>query len=91
MKDIPTTWISADVKKYAYHPDPKGDQCIGVDSPHLCFVLRREVLDQFPIPNRPMPGMFLHLDLRHLPPGGKNYPFCKNGNFERDPNFWAVS
>jgi hypothetical protein len=38
-------------KQYAYHPDPKRDQCIGVDSPHLCLTCAETPFG--PIPNSP--------------------------------------
>src|SRR5215469_6062636 len=78
-------------KKYAYHQDPKRDQCIGVDSPHLCLscgeTFRAD--SRSPITQCPECSSTSICDTYFLE--GKNCPFCKKGNFERDPNFWAVS
>jgi hypothetical protein len=74
-------------KKYAYHPDPKRDQCIGIDSPQPVLVLWRELYGRFPIPNRPMPEMFLHLDPRHLRPGRPELPVLQKGQIRARPPF----
>jgi hypothetical protein len=64
-------------KQYAYHPDSKRDQCIGIDSPYLC----RDVFGRFPIPRRPMPELFLHLNLRHLRLGKQELSLLPKGHF----------
>ena len=78
-------------KKYAYHPDPRRDRCIGNDSPHLCLSCGEKFMvdSRSPIAHWPKCSSASICDTYHLE--GKNCPFCQKGNFERDPNFWAVS
>jgi hypothetical protein len=72
-------------KKYAYHPNPKRDQCIGVDPPPPVLGLCRELLERIPSPQRPMPELFLHLDLRHLPPAWATLPVLQKGQIRVRP------
>ena|SRR6516165_7925280 len=79
-------------KQYAYHPDPKRDQCIGVDSPHLCLACAESFWTDSRAPSCaqcPNCSSTSICDTYHL--DGKKCPFCKKGKFKRDPNFWAVS
>jgi hypothetical protein len=73
-------------KQYAYHPDPKRDQCIGVDSPHLCLACAETFRTDSQSPRvRKCPNCSSTsiCDAYHLE--GKNCPFCKKGIFERHP------
>jgi hypothetical protein len=78
-------------KKYAYHPDSKRDQCIGVDSPHLCLACAESFWTDSRAPSAQCPNCSSTsiCDTYHLE--GQNCPFCKKGIFERDPNWGAVS
>jgi DNA-directed RNA polymerase subunit RPC12/RpoP len=70
-------------KQYAYHPDPKRDSCIGIDSPYLCLSCAEtfSVDSRSPIAQCPECSSTSICDTYDLE--GKNCPFCQKGILER--------
>jgi hypothetical protein len=78
-------------KKYAYHPDPKLEECIGNDSPTICLNCgkRFKIDSRNPIPNCPKCGSACVSDEFSL--DAKTCPYCKVGTFVQDLNFHMIS
>jgi hypothetical protein len=79
-------------KRYAYHPDHENlARCIGNDSPHLCLACgSRQKIDS----RKPRRHCRRCRSGEIVPTWeleGKPCPYCKDGNFDRDPSFLAIS
>jgi DNA-directed RNA polymerase subunit RPC12/RpoP len=79
-------------KRYAYHPDHENlARCIGNDTPHLCLECGEEFMvdSRAPVKSCPKCGSPRFVVTFEL--DGHPCPFCKSGEFHRDPDFFAVS
>ena len=78
-------------KQYAYHPDHMRDQCIGNDSPSVCLSCGKEFMvdSRAPIAACPKCHSSEIADTFHL--DGRTCPYCAEGIFVRDPDFFAIS
>jgi hypothetical protein len=78
-------------KKYAYHPQPERDLCIGVESPHLCLHCgkRFDVDSRAPMTVCPACKSSETADTFCLE--SKACPDCKSGVFHRDPEYYCIS
>ena len=78
-------------KRYAYHPDPDRGRCTGVDSPVLCLSCGRKAVrdSAAPITHCRKCASAELIDVWQLE--GRPCPYCKQGSFAADPNFWMVS
>ena len=78
-------------KRYAYHPDPQRDRCVGVDLPHLCLSCGAKFMvdSRSPLKQCPKCSSDSITDQYHL--AGKDCPYCKTGMFGRDPEFLGIS
>jgi DNA-directed RNA polymerase subunit RPC12/RpoP len=78
-------------KKYAYHPDPKRERCVGNDSPRLCLECGAQTMvdSKAPVAHCATCSSDKIVDLFKL--AGHQCPACKLGVFTRDPDFFCVS
>jgi DNA-directed RNA polymerase subunit RPC12/RpoP len=78
-------------KVYAYHPSPMRDRCSGVDSPTLCLQCGRrfKVDSAKPVHHCPKCNSKDIRDEFRL--DGATCPYCKEGAFRQDPDFFATS
>lgn len=78
-------------KRYAFHPDPDRDKCIGNDSPYICLECGKQfkVDSRAPRTNCPKCKSVDIVDTSDLQ--GKRCPKCKKGVFMRDPDFFLIS
>jgi DNA-directed RNA polymerase subunit RPC12/RpoP len=78
-------------KRYAYHPNPQRDLCIGNDSPHLCLSCGEQLMvdSNAPLTRCPKCASADLASTYHL--SGKRCPYCKGGTFEQDPDFFLIS
>ena len=78
-------------KKYAYHPDPKRERCVGNDSPRLCLECGAQTMvdSKTPVAHCATCSSDKIVDLFKL--AGHQCPACKLGVFTRDPDFFCVS
>ncbi len=79
------------LKKYAYHPDPEVNRCVGNDSPHLCLACGDEfnVDSRAPIEQCPKCGATTIVSTFRL--SGRPCPYCSQGKFFVDPEFRCIS
>ena len=78
-------------KRYAYHPDPQRDFCVGVESPHLCLSCGELVTVDSEGPTTSCPACSSHNIVATFDLDGQVCPSCKLGVFARDPDFLAIS
>lgn len=79
-------------KQYAYHPDHEHlALCVGNDSPHLCMACGAEFVVDSRSPSEVCPecGVKEIADTYQLT--GLRCPYCKEGVFSVDPEFFAIS
>ncbi len=78
-------------KRYVYHPDPERDRSTGIDTPHLCSACGHEFNADSRGPTEQCPACASTsiVETYHL--GDAPCPFCKQGHFRRDPNWWVIS
>ena len=78
-------------KKYAYHPSPERDLCIGNDIPNLCLdsEIAFKVDSRHPVNKAPCCGSVKFVDTFSL--ANQACPKCKVGKFGIDPGFGPVS
>jgi len=79
-------------KEYAYHPDHKRlALCIGNDSPRMCLACGERFSSDSndPSKNCPQCGSIEFVPEYKL--SGKRCPYCKDGFFDRDMNFFLIS
>jgi DNA-directed RNA polymerase subunit RPC12/RpoP len=78
-------------KRYAYHPEPDREKCTGNDSPHLCLACCKEfnVDSQLPIDQCPKCKSNEISIIYGLE--GRRCPYCKDGLFQRDPEYFCIS
>lgn len=78
-------------KRYAFHPDPMRDKCIGNDSPYICLECGRQfkVDSRAPRTNCPKCKSTDIIDTFNLQ--GQKCPKCKKGVIMRDPDFFIIS
>jgi DNA-directed RNA polymerase subunit RPC12/RpoP len=78
-------------KRYAYHPDPKRERCIGNDSPHLCLDCGEEFMVDSRMRNEHCARCKSTNIVSTSDLAGHRCPACRVGVFARDPNFLCVS
>jgi len=78
-------------KKYAYHPDPKREECIGVDSPNTCLACGTQFSIDSNNPILQCPKCKSMDICNDFELESKPCPFCKDGHFAVDRNFHAIS
>lgn len=79
-------------KRYAYHPDHEGlSRCVGNDEPHLCLACGGEFVNDNRSPVASCPSC----DSADISPTfdlkGRPCPFCGEGRFGIDPEFYCIS
>ena len=61
-------------KKYAYHPDPKRERCVGNDSPRLCLECGAQTMVDSKTPSRPLCHVQFRQDSGSFWAGGTSMP-----------------
>ncbi|BBM64318.1 hypothetical protein VA249_09640 [Vibrio alfacsensis] len=70
-------------KRYAYHPEPNFDRCIGNDSPHICLGCAHEFKVDSRVPKTECPKCQSSNIKSDYDVEGEACPYCKKGVFER--------
>jgi DNA-directed RNA polymerase subunit RPC12/RpoP len=78
-------------KHYIYHPDPMRAFCVGNDAPHLCLDCGAEFLVDSAAPPAGCPQCHSLEFISTHTLDARQCPFCKLGEFLRDPNRQAIS
>jgi DNA-directed RNA polymerase subunit RPC12/RpoP len=79
-------------KQYAYHPDHERlALCIGNDSPHLCLACGVEFMVDSRAPTAVCPECGTAKIAATYRLAGLRCPYCKEGVFQQDPDFYAIS
>lgn len=79
-------------KQYAYHPDHERlSRCIGNDTPHLCLRcgVEFQVDSLNPVKHCPDCGSTEFAPTFRLE--GSSCPYCQEGTFHRDEDYFAIS
>ena len=79
-------------KRYAYHPDHENlARCIGNDSPRLCLECGEDFMvdSRAPVGACPKCGSTRLVGTFEL--AGHPCPYCKEGEFSRDPGYFCIS
>jgi DNA-directed RNA polymerase subunit RPC12/RpoP len=79
------------VKKYAYHPDPNFERCVGNDSARLCLECGAQALvdSRTQLARCPTCSSDKIVSLSGV--AGRRCPFCKLGILYQDRDFFCVS
>jgi DNA-directed RNA polymerase subunit RPC12/RpoP len=78
-------------KKYAYHPSPEVERCIGNDSPYLCLACGKKFMVDSRAPIERCPKCKSSEIVACFDLDGQQCPYCKSGLFTADPDFGAIS
>ena len=68
-------------KKYAYHPNPERERCIGNDVEYLCLSCKKEFMVDSEAPITMCPKCKSSEIVRKMELEGKSCPYCKEGVF----------
>ena len=71
-------------KKYAHHPDPEVEQCIGNDVPHLCLGCGLTFMVDSRHPSLDCPACKSGETCATYDLAGRRCPTCKSGRFKED-------
>lgn len=79
-------------KQYAYHPDHQNlERCVGNDDPHLCLACGKGFKEDSRAPRGRCPRCRSTEIAPTTELDGKLCPFCGEGRFRSDPEFFAIS
>ena len=78
-------------KRYAYHPEPERDRCIGVESASLCLSCGSEFKTDSRSPVTACPACSSADIVDTFALDGHRCPACKAGVFRVDSNFFCIS
>jgi DNA-directed RNA polymerase subunit RPC12/RpoP len=78
-------------KKYAYHPYPEVEQCIGNDVPHLCLGCGASFMVDSLQSSSTCPECKSDETCATYELEGRRCPFCKLDTFREDPGGRAIS
>jgi hypothetical protein len=78
-------------KKYAHHPDPKRERCVGNGSPRLCLECGAQTMVDSRAQVAPCATCRSDQIVGLFELAGRRSPACKPGVFTQDPNFFCVS
>jgi DNA-directed RNA polymerase subunit RPC12/RpoP len=78
-------------KRYAYHPDPDLDLCVGNDVPHLCLGCGLNFVVDSRRPSLTCPACKSGETCATYDLAGRRCPTCKSGRFAEDPRGGMIS
>jgi len=78
-------------KVYAYHPSREWEKCIGNDSDYLCLSCGRKFKADPERKEVKCTRCRSKNAAETMELGGKRCPKCKKGEFQQDPDFFAIS
>lgn len=78
-------------KHYAYHPDPLFESCVGNEVPYICLQCGHSLMSDTTNPTLSCPSCQSENIVKNFHLEGRPCPYCSQGAFARDPDFYCIS